>query len=236
MGLDECLDVTETLVYTMLAGLDALINVVAFIQGEAIAFNLGEMFGLSVPIIATVIGEGGSGGALVVGCCDKMLKNACPSHELVWWLHVPVGWLEEFQGEHVLIPAMHCLRARLRGAVVSPESQPVYSLRKAEVEKSVWSSQEVATTTVFPHTNGSAMHINGSSVVMNGSSVVANGKKKDVARNVGSKRCLWFEEELEEDLHWVFSVSKILHTGVSEFQDIALVESGPFGKVGHFLA
>lgn len=31
------------------------------------------MFGLSVPIITTVIGEGGSGGALAIGCCDKML-------------------------------------------------------------------------------------------------------------------------------------------------------------------
>jgi len=45
------------------------------------------------------------------------------------------------------------------------------------------------------------------------------------------KRCLWFEEELEQDLRWVFGVSKILHTGVSEFQNIELVESGPFGKV-----
>ena len=33
-------------------------------QGEAIAVNLREMFRLRVPIIATVIGEGGSGGAL----------------------------------------------------------------------------------------------------------------------------------------------------------------------------
>lgn len=42
-------------------------------QGEAIAKNLREMFGLEVPIITTVIGEGGSGGALAIGCCDKML-------------------------------------------------------------------------------------------------------------------------------------------------------------------
>ncbi|KAJ7570357.1 hypothetical protein O6H91_01G116800 [Diphasiastrum complanatum] len=42
-------------------------------QGEAIAHNLREMFGLRVPIITTVIGEGGSGGALAIGCCDKML-------------------------------------------------------------------------------------------------------------------------------------------------------------------
>jgi acetyl-CoA carboxylase carboxyl transferase subunit alpha len=33
-------------------------------QGEAIAYNLREMFRLDVPIICTVIGEGGSGGAL----------------------------------------------------------------------------------------------------------------------------------------------------------------------------
>lgn len=36
-------------------------------QGEAIAYNLREMFGLRVPIISLVIGEGGSGGALAIG-------------------------------------------------------------------------------------------------------------------------------------------------------------------------
>ena len=43
-------------------------------QGEAIAANLWEMFGLRVPIISTVIGEGGSGGALAIGICDRMLS------------------------------------------------------------------------------------------------------------------------------------------------------------------
>jgi len=42
-------------------------------QGEAIARNLREMFGFKVPIIATVIGEGGSGGALGIGVADKIL-------------------------------------------------------------------------------------------------------------------------------------------------------------------
>ena len=42
-------------------------------QGEAIAFNLREMFRLRVPIIATVIGEGGSGGALGIGVADRLL-------------------------------------------------------------------------------------------------------------------------------------------------------------------
>ncbi|CAI5534204.1 unnamed protein product [Closterium sp. Naga37s-1] len=41
---------------------------------------------------------------------------------------------------------------------------------------------------------------------------------------------MWFEEEIEENLRWVFGVTNILHTGVSEFQDIELLESGPFGK------
>ena len=42
-------------------------------QGEAIAVNLREMFRLSVPVIATVIGEGGSGGALGIGVADRLL-------------------------------------------------------------------------------------------------------------------------------------------------------------------
>lgn len=41
--------------------------------GEAIAYNLREMFSLDVPIICTVIGEGGSGGALGIGVGDKLL-------------------------------------------------------------------------------------------------------------------------------------------------------------------
>ncbi|KAL1819057.1 hypothetical protein ACET3Z_013926 [Daucus carota] len=42
-------------------------------QGEAIAHNLRTMFGLKVPIVSIVMGEGGSGGALAIGCCNKML-------------------------------------------------------------------------------------------------------------------------------------------------------------------
>jgi acetyl-CoA carboxylase carboxyl transferase subunit alpha len=42
-------------------------------QGEAIAFNLREMFRLDVPIICTVIGEGGSGGALGIGVGDRLM-------------------------------------------------------------------------------------------------------------------------------------------------------------------
>ena len=41
-------------------------------QSEAIAYNLLKMSSLKVPIISTVIGEGGSGGALAIGVCDHL--------------------------------------------------------------------------------------------------------------------------------------------------------------------
>lgn len=44
-----------------------------FGQGEAIAFNLREMFRFEVPIICSVIGEGGSGGALAIGVGERLL-------------------------------------------------------------------------------------------------------------------------------------------------------------------
>jgi acetyl-CoA carboxylase carboxyl transferase subunit alpha len=47
-------------------------------QSEAIARNLLEMSRLEVPIVATIIGEGGSGGALALGVADRvlMMENA----------------------------------------------------------------------------------------------------------------------------------------------------------------
>ncbi|MDO2946992.1 acetyl-CoA carboxylase carboxyl transferase subunit alpha [Aeromonas simiae] len=41
-------------------------------QSEAIARNLKEMAGLTVPVVCTVIGEGGSGGALAIGVGDRV--------------------------------------------------------------------------------------------------------------------------------------------------------------------
>lgn len=50
-------------------------------QAEAIARNIREMAGLQTPIVVTVIGEGGSGGALALGVGDRVLmqENACYS-------------------------------------------------------------------------------------------------------------------------------------------------------------
>ncbi|OGW54776.1 MAG: acetyl-CoA carboxylase carboxyltransferase subunit alpha [Nitrospirae bacterium RIFCSPLOWO2_02_42_7] len=42
-------------------------------QSEAISKNLFEMFRLEVPIIASIIGEGGSGGALAIGVGDRVI-------------------------------------------------------------------------------------------------------------------------------------------------------------------
>jgi acetyl-CoA carboxylase carboxyl transferase subunit alpha len=42
-------------------------------QSEAIARNLFEMSTLRVPVVTAVIGEGGSGGALAIGVCDRLI-------------------------------------------------------------------------------------------------------------------------------------------------------------------
>ena len=50
-------------------------------QAEAIARNIAELSEFTVPVVAVVIGEGGSGGALALGVADRilMLENACYS-------------------------------------------------------------------------------------------------------------------------------------------------------------
>jgi acetyl-CoA carboxylase carboxyl transferase subunit alpha len=42
-------------------------------QASAIAWSILEMFELRVPVVSVVIGEGGSGGALGIGICDRLL-------------------------------------------------------------------------------------------------------------------------------------------------------------------
>jgi acetyl-CoA carboxylase carboxyl transferase subunit alpha len=65
-------------------------------QGEAIARNLMEMSDLKVPIIAIIIGEGGSGGALALAVADKvwMLENT------IYSILSPEG-LQPFSGKMV---------------------------------------------------------------------------------------------------------------------------------------
>ncbi len=52
-------------------------------QSEAIARNLYEMSRLRVPIIATIIGEGGSGGALAIGVADRTLMLQYSTYSVI---------------------------------------------------------------------------------------------------------------------------------------------------------
>ena len=52
-------------------------------QSEAIAFNLAAMSRLNTPIIATVVGEGGSGGALAIGVCDELLMLQYATYSVI---------------------------------------------------------------------------------------------------------------------------------------------------------
>ncbi len=52
-------------------------------QSEAIARNLYVLSGLRVPVIATVIGEGGSGGALAIGFGDRLLMQQFATYSVI---------------------------------------------------------------------------------------------------------------------------------------------------------
>jgi acetyl-CoA carboxylase carboxyl transferase subunit alpha len=52
-------------------------------QSEAIARNLFEMAKLRVPVISVVIGEGGSGGALAIGVCDRLLMLQFSTYSVI---------------------------------------------------------------------------------------------------------------------------------------------------------
>ncbi|CAJ1972900.1 unnamed protein product [Sphenostylis stenocarpa] len=40
----------------------------------------------------------------------------------------------------------------------------------------------------------------------------------------------WYEEMIDEDLKWSFKLNSVLHKAISEYQDIALLDTKPFGK------
>ena len=52
-------------------------------QSEAIGRNLFEMATLRVPIVSVVIGEGGSGGALAIGVCDRLLMLQYSTYSVI---------------------------------------------------------------------------------------------------------------------------------------------------------
>lgn len=42
---------------------------------------------------------------------------------------------------------------------------------------------------------------------------------------------LWLEEDLADDLVWKMQVKEVMFSGKSEFQEVDLINTGPFGKV-----
>nr|WP_300312041.1 acetyl-CoA carboxylase carboxyltransferase subunit alpha [Halomonas sp.] len=52
-------------------------------QSEAIAYNLAVMSRLKTPIVSTVVGEGGSGGALAIGVCDELLMLEYSTYSVI---------------------------------------------------------------------------------------------------------------------------------------------------------
>ncbi len=52
-------------------------------QSEAIARNLYVMAALKTPIVSVVIGEGGSGGALAIGACDRLLMLQYATYSVI---------------------------------------------------------------------------------------------------------------------------------------------------------
>jgi acetyl-CoA carboxylase carboxyl transferase subunit alpha len=52
-------------------------------QSEAIARNLYVMAGLRTPVVSVVVGEGGSGGALAIGVCDRLLMLQYSTYSVI---------------------------------------------------------------------------------------------------------------------------------------------------------
>ncbi|CAA0839852.1 Thermospermine synthase ACAULIS5 [Striga hermonthica] len=61
--------------------------------------------------------------------------------------------------------------------------------------------------------------------ISNGNHINGNNIRVGVQR----KSC-WYEEEIEENLRWCFALKSILHTSASQYQDIQLLDTKPFGK------
>ncbi len=107
-------------------------------QAVAIAESLATMAGLRVPIVATVIGEGGSGGALAIGVADRvlMLENA------IYSVASPEGsasilWKDASKApeaaERMRITAPDLLEFGIINEIV-PEPEPAHEQPKAAIQ------------------------------------------------------------------------------------------------------
>ncbi|KAF5187819.1 Polyamine aminopropyltransferase [Thalictrum thalictroides] len=75
--------------------------------------------------------------------------------------------------------------------------------------------------------NGNGVNGNG----VNGHGINGNGNGNAHHLPIeGRRKSCWYEEEIEDNLRWCFALNSILHTGSSQYQDIALLDTKPFGK------
>lgn len=93
-------------------------------QAEAIARNIMEMFTFRVPVVACVIGEGGSGGALALGCGNRVLMMEHSVYSVI----SPEGcaailWHDRAEGpraaEALKLTAPDCLRFGVADEVIA---------------------------------------------------------------------------------------------------------------------
>ena len=105
-------------------------------QGEAIARNLMEMSDLKVPIIAIVIGEGSSGGALAIGVGDRvlMLENA------VYSILSPEGyasilWKDSSRAEEAAEKMKLTAKALLKVGVIDDDLKEPNGNAKTDIAK-----------------------------------------------------------------------------------------------------
>lgn len=91
--------------------------------GEAIARNLFEMMRLQVPVIAVIIGEGGSGGAMGIGVGDRLLMQqhtycsvvSPESCSAILWRN---GTMAKTAAEQLQLTASHLLHWQLIDAII----------------------------------------------------------------------------------------------------------------------
>eukprot|EP00250_Pteridium_aquilinum_P008418 c17928_g2_i1 orf=272-1696(-) len=106
---------------------------------------------------------------------------------------------------------------------VAPNGSPIVKVPQASTINGSSNGVFIANTacnksSTLSNSNGQAIQCNGALCVQ--SEVPAPRRPS-----------LWYEEEIDENLRWCFGLTSILHTGVSKFQEIALLDTQPFGKV-----
>ncbi len=101
-------------------------------QAEAIAYNLREMAKLKVPVIVTIIGEGGSGGALAIAVGDQVLMLENATYSVI----TPEGcaailWKDSAQADQAAaglqLTAQHLLKEGIIDQIISEPAEGAHT-------------------------------------------------------------------------------------------------------------